>query len=268
MIQNNGFTLITGATGGLGGAFASVLAAKQENLILTGRSEEKLCSLQDKLKAENPELIIEYIACDLTNVEDRKKLLSGVKAICLRSSLGLKRLVNVAGADIQKPFIEYTEEKLVFQCRVNFESVVSLCRGAIEIGVKEIINISSVSGIYPMPYFAIYSATKGALTSFSLSLREEMKGAGVRVTAILPGAIPTRDDVKEQIQGQGLWGKIAAKEPEYVAEKSLQAVRKNKGKVVIGFANKLMNVGTKLIPLPLKLKFIAKRWSKIQKDAF
>ena len=95
-----------------------------------------------------------------------------------------------------------------------------------------------------------------------------MKGAGVRVTAILPGAIPTRDDVKEQIQGQGLWGKIAAKEPEYVAEKSLQAVRKNKGKVVIGFANKLMNAGTKLIPLPLKLKFIAKRWSKIQKHAF
>ena len=119
-----------------------------------------------------------------------------------------------------------------------------------------------------MPYFAIYSATKGALTSFSLALREEMKGTGVRVTAILPGAIPTRDDVKEQIKGQGLWGKIAAKQPRFVAEKSLAAVKKNKGKVVIGFANKLMNVGTKLIPLRLKLKFIAKRWSKIQKDAF
>jgi short-subunit dehydrogenase len=95
-----------------------------------------------------------------------------------------------------------------------------------------------------------------------------MRGAGVRVTAILPGAIPTREDVKEQIKGQGLWGKIAAKQPSYVAEKSLKAVAKNKGKVVVGFANKLMNVGTKLIPLPLKLKFIAKRWSKIRKDAF
>ena len=119
-----------------------------------------------------------------------------------------------------------------------------------------------------MPYFAIYSATKGALTSFSLALREEVQGAGVKVTAILPGAIPTREDVKEQIKGQGLWGKLAAKSPRFVAEKSLQAVRKNKGKVVVGFANKLMNVGTKLIPLPLKLKFIAKRWSKIRKDAF
>ena len=119
-----------------------------------------------------------------------------------------------------------------------------------------------------MPYFAIYSATKGALSSFSLSLREEMRGAGVKVTAVLPGAIPTREDVKEQIKGQGIWGRIAAKSPRYVAEKSLQAVAKNRGKIIIGGANKLMNIGTKIIPLKLKLKFIAKRWSKIRKDAF
>ena len=132
----------------------------------------------------------------------------------------------------------------------------------------EIVNISSVSGIYPMPYFAIYSATKSALTSFSMSLREEMKGKGVFVTAILPGAMPTREDIKEQIQGQGLWGKLAAKSPEFVAKKSLNAVRKNKKKYIPGFFNRVMNLSTKPIPLSLKLKFIAKRWSKISKDAF
>ena len=253
----NGFTLVSGATGGLGGAFVRLLAERGEYLILTGRSEEKLRVLHEKLKAEFPALYIEHIACDLTDENDRKLLLAGVSDICKRLELPLKRLINVAGADIQKALAEYTEEKILFQCRVNFESAVSLCRGAITLGVKEIINISSVSGIYPMPYFAIYSATKGALTSFSLALREEMKGAGVRVTAVLPGAIPTRDDVKEQIKGQGLWGKIAAKEPRFVAEKALKAAEKNKGKVVVGFANKLMNFGTKLIPLKLKLKFIA-----------
>jgi short-subunit dehydrogenase len=263
-----GFTLITGATGGLGGAFARLLAGQGEPLILTGRSEEKLRSLCAELKESFPETKIRYAPCDLTDEDSRKKLLEQVENFCEVEKEPLFRLVNVAGADIQKPLLEYTEEKILFQCRVNFEGAVSLCRGAIGLGVKEIINISSVSGIYPMPYFAIYSATKGALTSFSLALREEMRGAGVRVTAILPGAIPTREDVKEQIKGQGLWGKIAAKQPSYVAEKALKAVAKNKGKVVVGFANKLMNVGTKLIPLPLKLKFIAKRWSKIRKDAF
>ena len=264
----NVFNLITGATGGLGSAFAKLLAERGENLILTGRSEEKLRALKEELLTIRENLVIETIACDLTSEKDREILLSGVAMACEKHHTPLYRLINVAGADIQKSFAQYTQQKIAFQCRVNFESAVSLAHGAIALGVKEIVNISSVSGIYPMPYFAIYSATKGALTSFSLALREEMRGAGVRVTAILPGAIPTRDDVKEQIKGQGLWGKIAAKSPRFVAEQSLKAVAKNKGKVVVGFANKCMNIGTKLIPLPLKLRFIAKRWGKISKDSF
>ena len=119
-----------------------------------------------------------------------------------------------------------------------------------------------------MPYFAIYSATKGALTSFSLALRQETKGKNVRVTAVLPGAIPTRDDIKEQIKGQGLWGKLAAKSPEFVVNKSLCAVRKNRAKIIPGAGNKFMRISTALLPLNWKLAFIAKRWGKIEKDAF
>ena len=179
-------------------------------------------------------------------------------------------LANVAGADLQKGLMEYTQEKIAFQCRVNFEAAVALSRFAIEYKADslEIINVSSVSGIYPMPYFAIYSATKGALTSFSQALREEMKGKGVRVSAILPGAMPTRADIKEQIKGQGLWGKMAAKTPREVAIASLKAVRKNKRCVIVGFWNKMMRVGTCWMPTSWRLKFIAKRWSKISKDAF
>ena len=119
-----------------------------------------------------------------------------------------------------------------------------------------------------MPYFAVYSAMKGALTSFSASLREEMKGKGVKVTAVLPGAMPTRADVRAQIEGQGVWGKLAAKSPAFVAECSLKAVKKNRRKVIPGFWNKIMNIILKILPLPWKLKFIARRWSKISKDAF
>ena len=137
-------------------------------------------------------------AADLADTESRKALMEAMEAEGLKISL----LLNVAGADVQKALTKYTEEKLAFQCRVNFEAAVSLCRFAILHKAErlEIVNISSVSGIYPMPYFAIYSATKGALTSFSLSLREEMKGQGVHVTAVLPGAMPTREDIKEQIK--------------------------------------------------------------------
>lgn len=260
------YTMITGATGGLGGAFVRLAAINGENLILTGRYEEKLRLIKEKALAENAGIDVRIFACDLTKETERISMMEKIE----EERLKIARLINVAGADIQKSFEEYTQEKISFQCRVNFEAAAALCRFAVgnRANTLEIVNISSVSGICPMPYFAVYSAAKGALTSFSVALREELKGKGIKVTAVLPGAMPTRSDVKEQIAGQGVWGKLAAKAPEFVAKKSLRAAAKNKRKIIPGFWNKVMNVTTKLVPLPLKLRFIARRWSKISKDAF
>ena len=262
--MNEVYTMITGATGGLGGAFVRLAVKNGENLILTGRHEEKLRLLKEKILAENTGTDVRIFAVDLSG--GREAMIGQIAA----EHLKIGRLINVAGADIQKAFSEYTQEKLCFQCRVNFEAAVALCRFALERRTEEleILNISSVSGIYPMPYFAIYSATKAALTAFSLALREEMKGKGVRVTAVLPGAMPTRADIREQIKGQGIWGRLAAKSPDFVAEKSLKAVSRNRGKIIPGFWNKAMAAGTKFIPQSWKLRFIARRWSKISKDAF
>ena len=260
------YALITGATGGLGKAFVEALAKRGYALLLTGRSAEKLLALQAEVLAQYPQLEVKTYPADLSSETDREKLMQDVSSAGIKLSL----LANIAGADIQKGLAEYTQEKIVFQCRVNFETAVALSHFAIANKAErlEIVNVSSVSGIYPMPYFAIYSATKGALTSFSQSLRAEMKGKNVAVTAILPGAMPTREDIKEQIKGQGLWGRLAAKTPQSVAEASLRAVKKNKGKVIVGFWNKMMRLGTWWIPSSWRLHFIAKRWSKISKDAF
>ena len=260
------YTLITGATGGLGVAFCHACARRGEHLLLTGRREEKLQDLRRLLTEKYPEIEIEIYAANLAEKQGRYALKSQI----IKDGKTIFRLINVAGADIQKAFCKYDEEKINFQCQVNFQAAVELCHFALSQKGEslKIINISSVSGIYPMPYFAIYSATKSALVSFSMALREEVKGQGVNVTAVLPGAMPTREDVKEQIKGQGLWGKLAVKSPQEVAEKSLIASDKNQGKYIPGFFNNVMNIFTKLIPLPLKLKFIAKRWGKIEKDAF
>ncbi len=266
MQNHTGYALITGATGGLGSAFSHLLASHGTPLLLFGRSEEKLRKLQSELQALYPNLAIRTFAANLTNGGDRYAAFEKITA----ENLQIGTLVNVAGADVQKAFEKYTQEKLSMQCRVNFEAAVSLCRFALERKAEhlDIINISSVSGIYPMPYFAIYSATKRALTQFSLALREEVKDKNVHVTAVLPGAMPTRDDIKQQIKGQGLWGRLAVKSPQWVAEKSLKAVVKNRAKIIPGFFNKTMRVFTAMLPLKCKLVFIKKRWSKIEKDAF
>ena len=261
-----GYALVTGATGGLGKAFVNALAKRGYKLLLTGRSEEKLLALKTELLQKFPQIECETYVADLSLQGSRDAMNEKIAASGKKISL----LANVAGADIQKGLEAYTQEKISFQCRVNFEAAVALSKFAIDNRAEElqIVNVSSVSGIYPMPYFAIYSAAKGALTSFSQSLRAEMKGKGVKVTAVLPGAMPTRADIKEQIQGQGLWGKMAAKSPESVAEASLKAVAKNKRKVIVGFWNKVMRVGTCWMPTSWRLAFIARRWSKISKDAF
>lgn len=261
------YTLITGACGGLGGAFVRVLAERGEPLFLTGRSEERLKMLSDKLREEFPELPVKYRACDLTSEEDRKAFFDYAD----EEQITLSRLVYVAGVDTQKAFENYTQEKIVFQTRVNFEGALSfihssLKRGTLD-GKFEILTISSMSGICPMPYFAIYSATKKALSQFSIALRSELKGKA-KVTCILPGGIPTREDIKQDIIGHGFWGRVSAKSPRSVALASLKAVKKNKRTKVVGFWNKVIKFFTDITPLSVQLRFIKRRWSKTEKDAF
>lgn len=259
------FTFISGATGGVGRAFAFA-CAKTGALFLTGRSEEKLAELKEDIIRKYPFCSVEYFPADLTDEHSRRKMFAYIEG----KALSFSRLINVAGADIQKAFEKYTDEKIVFQCRVNLEAALSLTRFVLahrEQGL-EIINISSISGVYPMPYFAVYSATKSALSSFSSSLRLELKGEGIKVTSVEPGGIYTRPDVCKDIKGQGLWGKLSAKAPEYVARKSLAAVRKNKRIYRPGFWNKFIAAAPRLLPIGLRMRFIARRWSKLEKDAF
>lgn len=259
----NGHNLITGACGGLGGAFVRSLAGRGEDLYLTGRSGERLSALAGDVQKQYG-VDVGYAACDLRNSDERIAFFARLE----REGVRVKRLVYVAGVDTQMAFEKYGEEKIVLQARANFEGAVSFIRGALALcapGECEILIVGSVSGLCPMPYFALYSATKKALEQFCLALRVELKGRA-KVCCVLPGAIPTRADVKAYIAAQGLWGRLAALPPEKVAAKALKAVGKNRGRVVIGFWNKCLQMFMKIVPLRLKLRFIARRWGKTEKD--
>lgn len=258
------YTLITGATGYLGKAFVELCLRRGENVYITGRSEDKLRKLRAQMLRAYPAADIVYFACDLADERSREAMFADA------GRYKFSALINVAGADIQKPFCQYNQQKLTFQMRANFEGAVSMCAFCISHAAEhlKIINISSICGQYDMPYFAIYSAAKGALTSFSLALAEELKDSGVDVCVVLPGAIHTRPDVEEYIRTQGLWGKIAAKTPRFVALKALEASERGKRMVIIGAANRALYYLSKFVPARLMRKMIAIKWSRTQKDAF
>ena len=114
------YAFISGATGGIGRAFAQQLARENCKLFLTGRSEEKLKNECVALKEINSQAEIKYCACDLTKDEERTRLIDYIKGL----GITFNKLVMVAGVDTQKGFLDYTLEKLTFQLRVNVEATV------------------------------------------------------------------------------------------------------------------------------------------------
>ncbi|MBQ7374086.1 MAG: SDR family NAD(P)-dependent oxidoreductase [Clostridia bacterium] len=258
-----GYVLITGATGGLGKEFCRQLI-NTDDLFLTGRTQEKLLDLKAELLKINPSRKIEIYSADLTDFNQREEL------FCYIDKVGIKfsGLINVAGVDTQKEFLKYTHEKIVFQVRVNLEATLAITHAVLKRREKDlkILTVSSISGTVPMPYFAIYSATKASLINFFDALKSEVKDA--KITTLLPGAIPTREDIKKDILIQGWTGKASAKSPEYVVKKGLKALNKNKRICVPGAFNKFVCLIEKITPRKLRNAYIAKKWKNKEKDAF
>lgn len=260
------YCLITGATGGLGGEFAKQILERGERLFLTGRSAEKLDALKAKLLSSAPDADIRVFPCDMTDSASRERLYAFFDSENIR----FDKLINVAGADTQLPFAKYDERRIVFQCRVNLEGTLSVTHAVLDRRGKalKILTISSMSGSTPMPYFALYSATKSALKSFFSAIRLELGHLGVSITVAMPGGIPTRDDIIKDIERQGFTGKLSSKPKDFVVRKCLTALEKGKKNVIPGAFNKFVYFTTRLAPQGASMRYIAKRWSNKEKDAF
>lgn len=261
------YTFVSGASGGIGKAFCREFAKSGDNLIITARSDEKLNTLKKELQELNGEIDIITISCDLTDQSSRNIMFDKI----ISNGYVIDKLINVAGVDTQMPFEKYSQEKLTFQCRVVYESVVSLTLFALrqkKNGLK-ILTISSLCGTLPIPYFAVYSSLKSALISFFDALRFEYKSdKNVIITTVLPGSVPTRDDIIKDIEKQGMTGRLSKKPPEYIAQKSIKALQKKKKNFVPGFYNQLINRIQKITPKPLKIKVISQKFKNKEKDAF
>ncbi len=256
------YTLITGACGGLGKEFCRQLNG--DDLFLTGRNSEKLLKLKQELSEINPQRKIEIFKADLTSEKERENLFlfADEKGITFSGYIG------VAGADIQKEFLKYTPEKIVFQTRLNFEANIAVCHEVLKRRAEKlkILAVSSMSGSTPMPYFAIYSATKAALINFYTSLRYEVKNA--KITVLAPGGMPTREDVIQDIERQGVTGRLSSEPTGFVVKKALGGLERNKRLVIPGAFNKFVYGLEKIVPMSVKCRFVAKKWQKKEKDAF
>ena len=189
IMEKTGIALITGASSGIGAAFARRLAAQGYDLILVARREERLRRLATDLQQQF-NVRVETIVADLSNSVDVERLecrIAELPAIAL--------LVNNAGFGVPGKFAEARLNKTMAMVDVHVVASTRLCYAALPGMIARltggIINVASIGGFIPRPQDAVYCATKAYLISFSEALQGELAGTGVQVQALCPGFVPT-----------------------------------------------------------------------------
>ena len=183
-------TLITGASEGIGKAFATQFAEQGHDLVLVARSKDKLDALATLLKTEYSVQVHVYPA-DLTEPDAAQKLHEQLK----NDELEIDILMNNAGVMYVDEFVSADEAKLEQLLTLNINAVVRLSREFLPEMIArdsgKIVNVASVAAFIPTPKFAIYGASKSFVLSFTEALSEEVKYRNVQTHCVCPGFTDT-----------------------------------------------------------------------------
>jgi short-subunit dehydrogenase len=240
--------LVTGASTGIGAAFAEQLAHEPYDLILVARGRERLEELAQRLRQEC-EIEVEPLAADLT---DPAQLRVVEEVVAGDERLDL--LVNNAGFGTFGRFAESDLDQEEREVRLNVVALVRLTRAALPAMIARrqgsIINVSSLAAFQPAPFNATYGATKAYVTSFTEALYEELRGTGVRVQALCPGFTRTEFQKRAGIDPSGI-PSFAWMTPQAVVQASLAALRRGDVVVVPGLTNRLLAMATGMVPRSL-----------------
>lgn len=221
------WALITGASSGIGEAFARRLSAQGANLILVARRGERLKSLAGELTHTNT-VRVETIAMDLSVEGAATQLWSEIQSRQIKVSI----LVNNAGFGAYGPLAKARPEVLSKMISLNIQTLTLLTQLALpsmlEATAGEIYNIASIVGFVSMPSMACYAASKAFVLSFSEAVAAECKGTGVKVLAVCPGGTST-----EFTQAMGVGDPVLPTQtPMQVVDKAIDAMRKAKKYVI------------------------------------
>lgn len=252
--------VISGATGGLGRAFAAECAARGWSLLLTDQHAEPLEILAAGLHRASG-VGVQTSRCDLSDPVERANLCAFIR----REGWRVWMLINVAGLDQEGPFHLQTSRQIRDILRVNIEGTLDLIHGLFELRdpylTLRIINVASLAAFYPMPVKATYAASKRFLLDFSLALNEELRSLGATVTAVCPAGMPTNPATQHAIYAQGWMGQITTRDPGRVADQTLDAALAGRQVVIPGWENRVLQSLGGLVPRGLLVRLISNRWS-------
>jgi short-subunit dehydrogenase len=240
------YTLITGASKGIGKAFAYECASRGMNLILTARSQHLLEELAADLVKKN--VSVHTHTADLLDHAVHKKIFSWVK----ENGWNVNMLINNAGMGYLGKFDEKPLDKHLEVMHLNMDAMVRMAYEFIHHSdpaqKRYLLNTVSTGAFQPTPFMAVYCASKAFMLSFSQAIRFELRKQKINVTALCPGGTESEFFIPAGLE------KVVEKNAQFmmpadeVARVGLNALLKNKSVVVPGVANKMGAVASKLIP--------------------
>jgi hypothetical protein len=233
--------IITGATSGIGAAFARQLAAQGYDLVLAGRRAERLNALANELQQKYA-ITAEVLVSDLAQP-------GGIAAVekCIDASPRLALLINNAGFGVPGHFTEIEIETQADMIQVHIMAVVRLTHRALQGMLARrhgaIINVSSLAAFIPPSMgSSIYGFTKSFLNAFSEGLRTDLRGSGVRIQVLCPGFTYTEFHDRPGFENfkRSSLPRIAWMTADQVAATSLKALQKDRLVCIPGLANQVV----------------------------
>lgn len=247
--------LITGASTGIGEAFARGLAARGANLFLVARTESKLRALADELQSSYG-VRADYLTLDLSADDAGSQLFDETTG----RGIGVDLLINNAGFGSFGEFSELTVGRELQMIHLNVIALVDLTHrylsGMLLRQAGGVINVASTAGFQPVPFMATYAATKSFVLNFSEALWVECKDRGVSVLAVCPGA--TRTEFFDAAAVKGRPPEAMMQSAGEVVESALAALAAGRSSVISGWKNRLMIALSRLVPRRLVLALTAR----------
>ncbi len=244
--------LVTGASGGIGLEFATLLARAGYDLVLVARSGEKLQAIAIDLKNRFG-INAEPLAMDLASASAPRELFAQVPSCDV--------LINNAGFANNGKFAALPERDVLDEIQVNVLALTHLTRlylpGMLDRRDGKILNMASTAAFVPGPNMAVYYATKAFVLSFSEALSYEVRGTGVTVTVLCPGATDTGFQKRANVESTMLF-KLGMADAARVAKAGFDGMMRGKPVVVPGIMNKLIAFSPRISPRRLLVAISAK----------
>lgn len=244
--------LLTGASSGIGLEMAKELAVKKMDLVLVARRAELLAALKSELETGHGIKVYTF-AKDLSDPANAMALFQEVKA----QGLQVTMLINNAGVGAYGQFLETPLEQELDMIQLNISSLVALTKlflpDMIQMKHGRIMNVASLLSFLPFPYYSVYSATKAFVLFFSETLRAELEGTNITVTALCPGPVDTGFNTAEMLQTNA-YATNKPVDPKFVAKEGIESMLAGKGNQVVGFMNGVISNLPRFTPRWLLLK--------------